>query len=824
MSTKDLIKRREFPDPLAPDEEKAKDDYGLKMAKAIETEWFKRGQNGGSCQYYNRRENFHRLRLYSRGEQDTKIYKDLIAGGDESSYANFDWRPLQIVPKFVTLIVNQMTERLFEIKAEAVDKFSTDLKNTYKQSLEKYVATKPIMDEAKAVIGIDVSPEDAESMPETQEEVELHMQLEFKPAIEIATEEAIKFTLDINGYDEVQSSVIEDITVLGIGAIKHYTDPTKGIIVEHVDPADMVHSYANNKGFTNVNYYGQAKRISINELKRVSGNKFTDEELRDIAQSTNEWGKYHGSSNEFPDYREGDISGVMVDVMFFTFKSTNTLAYKKKFHKNGGFRMTKKDSTFGKKEGEKGYDVEKRIIDVWYEGTLILGTNHVYNYKLCENMIRKEGLLNSTTPNFIVYAPELYQNRTKSLIERIIPYVDQMQQIHIKIQQMIAKARPNGIYIDVDGLNEIDMGGGQIFTPLEMVKYYDETGNIIGANQTAEGGYNYGKEPIKELRNGVTEGVERLINSYNHYLNLLRDAIGIPAGSDATMPHPDTLVGVQQQVALNSNTATRHILDSSLNITKRLGTGLSLRLKDIFKYSDLKKVYINAIGTLNVDVLKSLERYHLHDLGIVIELKPDTQEKQYLEQNIQAALSKDLITFDDAVDVRTISNIKLANQLLKTRRVRREKQKMEHDKEMSKINADGQAQIAERAAQAKMQEYQAKAQGEMQIQQAKTQGKIQEIDAEKQAKAELMEKEFEYNMTLKGIDIEALQHKTKFAEESKDRRVDRQSSHTSKITEQKMNNLPSQNFDQPVDPSTVSFESSEDTMTGGIELGELDPS
>ena len=492
--------------------------------------------------------------------------------------------------------------------------------------------------------------------------------------------------------------------------------------------------------------------------------------------------------------------------------------------KNGGFKMTKKESTFDKKSNTDGFDVSKKIIDVWYEGMLILGTEEIVNYKLCENMIRPEGLLNITAPNFIVYAPELYQNRTKSLVERIIPYVDQMQQIHIKLQQLIAKARPNGIYIDVDGLNEIDMGDGNFLTPLELIKIYDETGNVIGSSQTFEGDYNYGREPIRELKNGIVDGLDRLINTYNHYLNLLRDAIGIPQGADASMPHPDTLVGVQQQVALNSNTATRHILDSSLNITKRLGGGLSLRLKDIFKYSDLKNVYINAIGKLNVEVLKSLERYHLHDLGILIELKPDAQEKQYLEQNIQQSLAQGLITFDDAVDIRAINNIKLANQLLKVRRVKREKDKKEHEKELIKTQTEGQAQVAERASQAKMQEYQVKTQSELVVEQAKTQGKIAEIDAERQAKSQLMQQEFEYNMTLKGIDTETRLHENRFKEDRKDQRQDRQNSQSSKIQEQKANNLPAQDFENDVPQQNLSFESSEDNISGGVEMGELEPS
>jgi len=814
LKNKKTVVPRSFPDHLASDEVKNSDEFGLSMAKAIESEWFLR-VNDNSCAFYDKRDKYHNLRLYARGEQSTKLYKDLLNGGDDSSYTNYDWRPLQVVPKFVKLIVNQMTERLFDIKAEAVDKYSTDLKDSYKKSLEDFLISKPIMQEAKESLGIDMFPNDSEEFPETQEEIDLHMALKYKPAIEIATEEAIKYTLEMSNYDETQSRVIEDIVSIGLGAIKHTTDKTKGIIIKYVDPSNLIYSYPVHRNFEDVHYYGEVRRITINELKRISNGEFDDEQLRKIAESSSDWTRYHGNTNEQSQTRrDEDLGGMMVNIMDFNFKSTNTISYKKKYNKNNGFKMTKKESTFEKKNKEySGFDVVKKVIDVWYEGTLVLGTEYMFNYGLCENMVRPKGYLNETIPNFILYAPELYQNRTRSLVERIIPYVDQMQQIHIKLQQLIAKSRPNGVYIDVDGLEEVAMGDGSFLTPLEVIKIYNQTGNILGTSVTAEGDYNYGREPIKELKNGVVDGLDRLISTYNHYLNLLRDAIGIPQGADASMPHPDTLVGVQEQVVLNSNTATRHILDSSLNISERLGKGLALRLKDIFKYSDLKMAYINAIGKINFEVLKALKKYHIHDLGINIQLKPDGKEKQMLEANIAQALQQQIITLDDAIDIREISNIKLANALIKIRRVKREKAKKDHEKQLEKIRGDAQAKAAQQAAQAKQMEIQSKSEADLALVNAKSESEIRKIDAEKNAKSELMEQEFEYNMTIKGIDVENDIMKDRNKQKDKVALQDRGNTQDSKKIEQRNYGLPA-----------VNFESSEDNISGGVEMGELEPS
>lgn len=797
-----------FPSPLETDEVKGTMEYGLKAAKAIEREWFYR-DNSGSCSYYDNRMKYHNLRLYGRGEQDTKIYKDLLNGGEDSSYANYDWRPIQVVPKFVDLLVNQMTERLFEVKAEAVDKFSTDLKDTYRKSLEDYVISKPIMAAAKENLGVDIAPESQEELPQTQEEVDLFMAMKYKAAIEIAAEEAIKFTLDLNEYDDIQTDVVKDLTVIGIGAIKHITDPTKGIQVKYVDPASIVKSYTKSRDHKDVVYYGEVETISISELKRISGNTFSDTDIEEVGLAAGKWASYH--NNNSGESEEGNMG--KVDILNFTFKSTNTISYKKKTTKSGGFKMTKKPSGFSKGEGHRGYEVSKKVIDVWYEGSLILGTDKIFNYKLCENMIRPEGSLNITYPNYIVYAPEIYQNRTTSLVSRVIPYVDEMQQIHMKLQQIIAKARPNGIYIDVAGLNEIAMGDGSVLTPLEAIKMYDETGNILATSLTAEGDYNYGREPIKELKNGIIDGLDRLINAYNHYLNLFRDAIGMAQGTDASAPHPDMAVGIQQELSANSNTATRHILNGALKISISLGKGLSLRIKDIFEYSNLKETYINAIGKINYGVLEALQKYHLHDLGINITLRPDSEERQKLEGNITVALQQQLITLDDAIDIRGVTNTKLANEMIKLRRVKREKAKQEQEIAMEKQRSEGQAMVTERAAQGRQQELQMKIQLELEVVKAKSQAKMQELEKEAEVKATLMQKEFDFNMQLRGVDQELEQKATEIKSQNAIKKQDKNNTQQSAITQQKMYNLPAKNF-----------ESSEDNISGAIDLSDMEPS
>ena len=782
------VKNVGFPDPLAPDTEKNTDDYALKWAKAIEHEWWFQPDTGVG-RYSDKRDKYHRLRLYSRGEQGTDLYKELLTGGsgESGTYTNYDWRPLQIIPKFVKLITNQMAERLFKVKAKAIDSVSMTKRDQKQKELERNMRGKPMMMDAKETLGVDVTPSNPDEMPDTQEEVDLLMKLKYKPKIEIAVEESLQYTFDLNEFDEVKAKVLQDSVDIGVGALKHYTDPNQGIKIEYVDPAEMVYAYPTHRNFKDVYYYGEVKRMTIAELKRISGDKFSDKELLDLAKGSDEWDSYIRESNQYH-YRENDIDGMMCDIMFFTFKATNTVTYKKKNNKNGGYKMTKKDSSFQNPSGSyKGYSAVKKNIDVWYEGAFVLGTDMVFNYGLAKNMVRPKGKLNMTHPSYIVYAPEMYQNRTIGLVERMITYVDQMQQTHIKLQQRIAKARPSGIYVDVDGMSEIDFGDGNFLTPMELIKIYDETGNVLGSSITAEGDYNYGKEPIKELRNTL-DGIEPLINVYNHYLNLLRDAIGIPAGQDGSNPHPDTLVGVQNQVALNSNTATRHFLDGVLNICQRLSEGMVLRLQDLFEYSDLKDAYINSIGKENVDMIKSLNNLHLHDFGIKTYLKPDLEEKNLLEQNIQVALQRELITLDDAIDIREVDNIKLANQLLKIRRQKRDETKREQEKELIDRNAQAQQQSAQQASQARMQELQMQSQLEAQKVQMMTQAELQKIQAQSQADSQLAEQKFQYDMQLKQLEVQGKTDVDSMKEDGKLKRQDRNNTQASKMIEQRHTN------------------------------------
>ena len=326
--------------------------------------------------------------------------------------------------------------------------------------------------------------------------------------------------------------------------------------------------------------------------------------------------------------------------------------------------------------------VEKKI-DVWYDGVMVMGTNIILKWDLAKNMVRPKSASQHALPNYVAIAPRMYKGVIESLVRRMIPYADLIQITHLKLQQVISRTVPDGVYIDADGLNEVDLGTGAAYNPEDALRLYFQTGSVIGRSYTQDGEYNQGKVPIQQLTsNSGASKTQMLIGNLNHYLDMIRAVTGLNEARDASTPNPDSLVGVQKLAALNSNTATRHILDGSLYIYRSLAEALTYRVADVLEYADFKEEFVNQIGKYNTRILQEISDLYIYDFGVFIEVSPDEEQKALLEQNIQMALSKQDINLEDAIDIREIKNIKLGNQLLKVKR----KAKEERDQKMQWLN------------------------------------------------------------------------------------------------------------------------------------------
>ncbi len=780
-----------LPNTLASDAEKSKAEYGLRVGRAIEEEWFRK--ETGSSRFSNNRETYHKLRQYALGEQSVQKYKNELAINGDISYLNLDWTPVPIIPKFVDVVVNGMQDRMYDIRAEAVDPVSSNKKAVYKNRVQTQMRNKEDFQDMEELLGGKMLTNQAETLPENDDELELHMITDYKDDIEIAKEKSIESVLKTNNYDHIRKKIHYDQVTLGISAVKHSFNTHEGIKLDYVDPANLIWSPTEDPNFQDCYYFGEVKNVNITELKKIDPS-LTQSELEEIAKTSSRSDVYRGMRGG---YNTDNFDRNTATLLYFCYKTDKNIVYKKKQNSYGTDKVLQKDDSFDPPKTEQArFEKLSKKIDVWYEGVLVLNTHHILKWELMKNMVRPKSAVQKVYAPFVVNAPKMYRGAVDSLVKRMIPFADQIQLNHLKLQQVTSRMIPDGVYLDIDGLSSINLGNGNTYNPQEALNLFFQTGSVIGRSYTEEGEFNHGKIPVQELTSsGANSKISSLISVYNYNLEMIRSVTGLNEARDGSTPDSKSLVGVQKMAALNSNTATRHVLRSALFTTQRLSECVSYRIADLLEYSDFKEDFIKSVGKYSVELMEEIKELHLHDFGIFIELHPDEEEKQVLEQNIQASLSSGKIDIDDAIDVRNIKNVKIASQLLKVRKKRRDK--LEKQKQQENITLQAQAQQeSQMAVEAKKQEGDARRlELEAQILQMKNEFELARMDKELQAKLTLLEKQGEINNNKQGVDVATQVSKEMFREDRKDKRTEKQASQQSKMIQQRQQDLDPIDFD-----------------------------
>ncbi len=795
-----------FPSQVVPDAEKKTYDYGLAVGRAIENEWFRgdRGLGAGG-RFGNSWQDFHRLRLYARGEQSVAKYKDELSINGDLSYLNLDWKPVAVLSKFVDVVVNGMTDKGYEIKSFASDPYALKERTDYTANILRDMNAKPLLESIQQNLGADLSyTSDPTNLPESKEELDLYIQLNYKQAIEIAEEEAISNVFDYNKYEEVKKRLAYDLTVIGISAVKTDFNLANGITVNYVDPANLVYSYTEDPNFEDIYYVGEVKSVTLEEIKKQFP-YLTDSDLEEIQ-------KYPGNVNYTRNYYAQDDQQSQIQVLYFEYKTYENQVFKIKQTDQGLEKALEKPDTFDPPESDN-FDRVHRAIEVLYSGAKILGHEKMLKWELSENMTRPYSNQTKVKMNYNISAPRMYKGRIESLVSKCIGFADMIQLTHLKIQQVLARMVPDGVYLDVDGLAEVDLGNGTTYNPQEALNMYFQTGSIVGRSLTQDGDPNRGKVPIQELQtsSGMAK-IQALIQTYQYYLQMIRDVTGLNEARDGSQPAKDSLVGLQKLAAAASNTATKHILQSLMYLTVSSAENISLRIADALSFPLLKEALLNSINSFNVATLAEVGKLNMHEFGIFLELEPEEEEKQMLEKNIQIALQAGQIGLEDAIDIRQISNIKLANQYLKLS----QKKKRERDQQAQQANIQAQAQAnaqsAEQAAMAEVQKQQALTQEKVSIEQAKSQFEIQRMQTEAQIKRELMAEEFNYNIQLARARADVEKAKEQEIENRKDERARIIGTQQSEMISQRQN-----------DELPKNFESSGFDSLGGFGLEKFEP-
>jgi len=781
-----------FPNQVVPLEEKLSMKYGSQVADAIQSEWFAQGRTNGN-RYLTTFNNYHTRRLYARGEQSTQKYKDELSINGDLSYLNLDWKPVPILSKFVDILTNGISNKDYDIKAYANDPMSVKKRTDYATRLAMDMYGQDIIEEVKATTGQDISQTNipAVDLPKTMEEMELHLQLSYKQSIEIAEEEAITQTLDKNKYDLLKRRLNYDLVTLGIAAAKTNFNTAEGITLDYVDPAYMIYSYTEDPNFEDIYYVGEVKAVTIPEIKQQFPN-ISDDALEKIQKSY--------SNNNYI-YGWGAYDENTVQVLYFEYKTYMDQVFKIKHTDQGLEKALEKPDTFNPPESDN-FNKVSRSVEVLFEGVKVLGTDMMLSWKMAENMTRPLADTTKVEMNYAICAPRMYKGRIESIVSKTIGFADMIQLTHLKLQQVIARMVPDGVFLDMDGLAEVDLGNGTNYNPAEALNMYFQTGSVVGRSLTQDGTMNAGKVPVQELSTSSGQAkIGSLINTYNYYVQMIRDVTGLNEARDGSLPDRDTLVGLQKIAAQQSNIATKHINNASLYLTLRLCENISKKLVDVLNFPLTAEALKNSISTFNVNTLREVSNLNLHDFGIFLDLEPDEEEKAQLEQNIQVALQSGGIDLEDAIDLRQIRNLKLANQMLKQKR----RLKQERDQKAAQANMQAQAQanakLAEQTALAETQKQQVLVDQKMQLEQAKSQFEIQRMQAEAEIKRQLMAEEFNYNVQLAKEKFSSEGNKEKEIEDRKDKRARIIGTQQSQMIQQRQN-----------DGTPIDFESTNDSL------------
>jgi hypothetical protein len=792
MYSNDKRQSKSFPDPLAPQDVKQGKKYGLKYAKAIEGQWGK--MQDSESLYRKRNKIWERNRDYANGTQDTNIYKRILTSMDpnaaDGSLVNLDYTPVPILPKFSRIVGNKILSRNPYPNLEAIDPISSSEKNKEKQRIRTQVQIKPELEALKAETGGLILDKDPADLPDTLEEAEIFLETNLKTDAEIAAQIGTSLTLSWNNFnDSIYRRCVNDLVSLGMAVVKRSNDPNYGIKTEYVDPCMFVHSYTEDPGLNDLTYAGHIKKISIQELKRLAGDQFTEEDYAKMAQGAAGMNGNDSSKlnhQYFDDYLKRNVFGYdeyMVDVLDFEFMSVDCMYFEDKENRYGnklffyeGFQYKERPGSVFERQPRK------MNIATVYGGSYIIGTNFMYDYGMKANMPRNIHDISKCRLSYSAVATNLRRMVPKSMVDSCVGFADMLQITHLKIQQAIAKAKPDGLIIDIEGLENVQLGKGGELQPLELHDIYEQTGVFYYRSKDPEGGFQ--NPPIREIGNSI-RNINELIGIYNHYLRLIRDATGVNEAMDASSPKGDALVGVREQAIAAGNNAIYDITNASMVLFKKVCEDIVKCLQIIPSGSVLMKAYENAIGEENMRVLSTFSDLPMYNFGVSVQKEMEDVERQFLEQNIQVSLSQKELDLEDAIAIRQLKDINQAERLLIVRRQKRMKKMQEQAQQNSQMQAQQQAQASQAASQARQQEMQMEAQIEAQKMQLKNQLEIQLEQVKHEYRKEIETIRAQATLGFRTEDKEFKEKLEVLKEDRKDDRIKKESSEQSKLISQR---------------------------------------
>jgi len=780
----------QFPDPMAPASVKASHDYGVSYAKSIEAQWG--GLDDFSTGFGKRLVEFERNRDYANGTQDTSIYKQILNSMDtqagDGTLLNLDWSPVPIVPKFVRIVVNKILSRSFSPNVEAIDPVSKDDKEKKKVLAKFALEEKEVIDEARE-LGLKTRA-NTEGLPENSEEAEIFLADSIKTSSEIAAQLATRLTLEWNDFDDnIFRRSVEDLVVNGMAVVKRSNDPSYGIKTEYVDPAQFIHSSTEDPNLSDIVYAGHVKRVSIQELKRMAGTDIPEEQYQKIAKSV--MNRSYNNAAQFNqtvyDRSRGSHSygydEYLVDVLDFEFIGVDDMIYEEKTSQFGNIGFYYKGESY-KLPSDSVYDREIHSMPNMcvYGGSYVIGSQLLFDYGMKRDIPKNMHDLTRARLSYSVVATNFRRQMPKSMVSSVIGFADQLQLTHLKIQQAIAKAKPDGLIVDIEGLENVQLGAGGELQPLDIQDIYEQTGVFYYRSKNPEGGFQ--NPPVRPLDNSI-RNINELIGLYNHYLRMIRDVTGVNEVLDGSSPKSDALVGVRQQQMAAGNNAINDITNASSVLYKRVCEDVVKCLQVLPVDSVIYLAYARAIGSTSMEILSSFATLPMHNYGVIVEREMSEDSKLLLEQNIQQSLAQKEIDLEDAMAIRRLKDLDQAEKLLIIRRKRRISMLQQQQQQNMQLQSQVNMQAQQQAAQLRAQEIQLKAQADLQSIQAQGQIDMQLLQMRQQLDGQVQMAKLQASSQLSMADKNFRMQLEQEKDDRKDSRVDKQAVAQSKLISQR---------------------------------------
>jgi hypothetical protein len=775
-----------FPSVLDSFEQKKSKTFGAALGTAISTEWFHRSGSAGKSRFYTSQADFLERRKYASGEVDMKKYYPKLGTNGDVSLLNLSAKSITPIPKIVDLVVNGMCDRGYSIEASAIDPISNQNKLNYRKRIQDDMNSIPIIQKAKETFGMDISSMPVEQLPQTDDELNLHIQMNWKPSCELSAQIAIKHVFEENMFDlTIDRQIKRDLVVDGAACIENRFHLAKGVKLERIDFKDMVYSQTKDPYFRDCFYKGCVKRVLISDVF-LEFPDLRNEENRNIAEQlmgqSAWWNQYQGLGSELKGHAY---------LLYFTYKTTKEEYNKIKEKSNGEKLISKADSNFDESKLKKGQKNDfkrvSKVEEVLFEGVMLLGTNILLKWGVAKNMARPKSNTQKVCEQYSMIAPNFEDGKITSLVTRMMPIVDNLNVIELKAEQIIQGITPDGIAIDLDAIAQLEFADGSKSDHNTQLNMYLQKGSFFYRSSTLGGEYNNAQQPFKEIRTGDSiNKLTALRNESLNYLTQLTDIIGLNKASDASTPDKDSLVGIQKLAAANSNLATRHILKGAGYITLRTAEPVLYRVQDILKYyPSLREDLIRKIGATTVEDIAYLGDLYLSDFALNLYLEQDDEEKAMLDQDLSLAIEKGFITLADKYKVKNIKIFKQAVAYLAVVIEKASKKQQEIDANKFKQQADENIRASQQAEQFKQQTAQMQAQFEIQKQQAIAEAEIAKEKARGEQDRLTLSQKIDGDIQVQLLMNSGATQKLEKMQSDKEKNLAATATHTSRIADQK---------------------------------------